>query len=290
MSINKIKNTIDKNRLSKTNQTTRFKFSDSMMVRNLEQIKSITGPLQLLGIEGFFYMRIYPDNSLIDFTSEPQWGELFFHNLYNENYRTVDLYQHLCFKNNISLWAHNPHNTIWQEGKEYFNLGNGVSIFKQHSSYTNIYSFYSKSNNYKINNFYINNLDILDNFIKYFDDSAATIIDIESQNALILPTYYKNAQEKKPSEEHKTLQTFLSKISSGKVTKDKIISFQQLTPRQQECLGWLCMGKTAEEIGIILGCSQRTIETHICNIKIKFECTKITQIIYLAIKHGLIAK
>lgn len=275
--------------LSKENTGTYFKFGNTMMVREAESVKSIAAPLQLLGIEGFFYMRIYPDNRILDLTTDLQWGELFFNNLYQEKYKPSDLYQHMCFTENVSLWVNNPQNLIWQEGKEYFNVGNGISIFKKHPEHTNIYSFYTKSNNHKINNFYVNNLDVLDNFINYFEERAATIIQKELQNSLILPTNYIADNNDEPKEQ-KILETFLSDISIEKATKGKLKGFQQLTARQKECLQWVCMGKTAEEIGIILGCSQRTVEAHINNIKLKLNCTRITQIIYLAIKHGLIDK
>jgi DNA-binding CsgD family transcriptional regulator len=104
-----------------------------------------------------------------------------------------------------------------------------------------------------------------------------------------VPENYINVNNDEPKEQ-KVLQTFLSNISINKLSKGKMREFQQLTSRQKECLQWVCMGKTAEEIGIILGCSQRTVEAHINNIKIKLDCTRITQIIYLAIKHGLIDK
>jgi LuxR family transcriptional activator of bioluminescence operon len=36
-----------------------------------------------------------------------------------------------------------------------------------------------------------------------------------------------------------------------------------LTPRQIECLSWAQEGKTAYEMGVILGISTRTVETHL---------------------------
>lgn len=36
-----------------------------------------------------------------------------------------------------------------------------------------------------------------------------------------------------------------------------------LTPRQIECLAWVQEGKTAYEVGVILGISTRTVETHL---------------------------
>jgi DNA-binding CsgD family transcriptional regulator len=39
-----------------------------------------------------------------------------------------------------------------------------------------------------------------------------------------------------------------------------------VTERQLECLGWAGEGKTATEIGIILGISARTVEGHLAKV------------------------
>lgn len=39
-----------------------------------------------------------------------------------------------------------------------------------------------------------------------------------------------------------------------------------ITTRQLECLAWASEGKTASEIGIILGISTRTVEWHLANV------------------------
>ena len=46
-----------------------------------------------------------------------------------------------------------------------------------------------------------------------------------------------------------------------------------LTPREEEVASWIGMGKSNSEIASILGCSPRTVETHVHNIlkKLNFE-------------------
>ena len=43
-------------------------------------------------------------------------------------------------------------------------------------------------------------------------------------------------------------------------------AFQTLTKREAEVLGWLREGKAGPEIAIILGCAQRTVESHVARI------------------------
>lgn len=38
-----------------------------------------------------------------------------------------------------------------------------------------------------------------------------------------------------------------------------------LSPREKDCLHWVAMGKTTEEIGMIMGLSQHTVNFHLRN-------------------------
>ena len=58
------------------------------------------------------------------------------------------------------------------------------------------------------------------------------------------------------------------------------------TAREKECINWLIKGKSAYEISLILGISQRTVESHTENIKYKAQCHKQVQLGYLLGKYG----
>jgi len=61
-----------------------------------------------------------------------------------------------------------------------------------------------------------------------------------------------------------------------------------LSPREISCLQWTAQGKTAWEIGEILGVSRRTITFHIENAKRKLDAANVAQAIAHALMHGLI--
>jgi DNA-binding CsgD family transcriptional regulator len=44
------------------------------------------------------------------------------------------------------------------------------------------------------------------------------------------------------------------------------IAPHDITPRQLECLAWVRQGKSATDIGIILGISGRTVESHLARV------------------------
>lgn len=61
-----------------------------------------------------------------------------------------------------------------------------------------------------------------------------------------------------------------------------------LTPRELEALKWTMEGKTAWEVGTILGISQRTAVLHINNAMHKLGCTTKHQAVLKALRLGLI--
>jgi LuxR family transcriptional regulator, quorum-sensing system regulator BjaR1 len=64
---------------------------------------------------------------------------------------------------------------------------------------------------------------------------------------------------------------------------------RKLTPRQREVIAWTASGKSAWEIGVIIGVTQRTVEEHIATACRKLGATNRTQAVALSIREGLIA-
>jgi DNA-binding CsgD family transcriptional regulator len=62
----------------------------------------------------------------------------------------------------------------------------------------------------------------------------------------------------------------------------------QLTLRELECLRWTMDGKTAWEVGEVLGISERTAVLHINNGMHKLDCTNKHQAVLKALRLGLI--
>jgi DNA-binding CsgD family transcriptional regulator len=61
-----------------------------------------------------------------------------------------------------------------------------------------------------------------------------------------------------------------------------------LTPRELEALRWTMDGKTAWEVGAILGISERTAVHHVNNAMHKLDCTTKHQAVLKALRLGLI--
>jgi DNA-binding CsgD family transcriptional regulator len=63
----------------------------------------------------------------------------------------------------------------------------------------------------------------------------------------------------------------------------------QLTPRELEALRWTMEGKTAWEVGAILGISERTAVLHVTNAMHKLDCASKHQAVLKALRLGLIS-
>ncbi|AUW41199.1 response regulator transcription factor [Rhizobium leguminosarum] len=61
-----------------------------------------------------------------------------------------------------------------------------------------------------------------------------------------------------------------------------------VTPRETEVIRWMAAGKTAAEIGTILGISHITVNTHIANAKMKLGVFKETALLAAALRNGII--
>jgi len=78
------------------------------------------------------------------------------------------------------------------------------------------------------------------------------------------------------------------KIYELELTKQDYFQTPKLTPRESEFLKWLAIGKTMEEISIIMNISYRTCVDYSEKLKKKFNCVSKNQIISLAIMKNMI--
>lgn len=62
----------------------------------------------------------------------------------------------------------------------------------------------------------------------------------------------------------------------------------EITGREKEIIVWVAEGKTAPEIGIILGRSEHTIRKHVLNISEKLDVVNIAHLVAKALRSGII--
>lgn len=249
-------------------------FNESQSMQNM--IK----PLESLGITGFFFIRMYPDGQFVDLTSDPNWAEFFFKKLYNQAYNPNAINNHFLPANGVSLSVLNPHNEVWKDGKEYFNVGNGIILTKQFQDYHESYYFYADKDNHIINEFYLNNLDLLYRFIDYFKENAREFISKGEANKFYTPEKYLTLKSE-PLLETPECLAVKQIMHTFQEANPQVNPMQSLSKKEIQCLYYLVQGKSAAEIATILCRSKRTVEQHIENAKHKLNCHKISQLAYL---------
>jgi LuxR family transcriptional regulator len=77
-------------------------------------------------------------------------------------------------------------------------------------------------------------------------------------------------------------------ISNLEMKKFQLGLDQELSHREREVLRWTSAGKTAGEIGIILGISERTVNFHITSTLVKLNSVNKTQAVMIAAMLGLL--
>lgn len=252
-------------------------------------IEDLCRPLQALGISGFFYMRIYPDGTFIDFLSRnvAPWSMHYFSHFFSEKYDPALVQQHMMEQRSHVFWDFYPENIIWQEGRE-FGFCRGLSINQISSEYNEIFSFFSSSTSNISTTLYLEYPLILNQFIADFLDRTELLIKQATKERWDIPQSYQLSKEVKGAEGRKEkIRHFLSQLSTQGLCLHNKSQKCILTLRETQTLHRLTQGYSAKEVARQLKISPRTAEKHLDNIKIKLGCNKTTKLIDIAIQQGI---
>lgn len=257
---------------------------EGKLPENLEQYINLTSnnyirlvcePLKAIQVGYFLYAKRFHDSSYIYLTNLPEWQKFYFRNHYylqnefddpDENYPT-----------GAFMWSGLNSHEIYNSLRDKFNIDHGLTIIQKYQDCTEFFHFGALQNN-NILNIYLNNLDIFKRFICYFKDKTAELLEAAATSRIILPKR-KNQQIANVCLMQDAILIFkeLTKINRYYVSPER--SDIYLTKREMECLHWYVHDKTAEEVGMILGLSKRTVETHLLSAKNKTNYFKKGQLI-----------
>jgi len=145
----------------------------------------------------------------------------------------------------IYLWDHTKHTQQSLQIKEYnlreHNIAHGLTIIKKHENYADYFNFSSYAFNKKINNFYVNQIELFNEFIsKFYIHMHKTITEV-SRHRIVHPS------------------------------SPQIDIAPHLSNRQLECALLLIEGYSSKEIGKQLSLSYRTIDEYINTLILKFK-------------------
>ena len=69
---------------------------------------------------------------------------------------------------------------------------------------------------------------------------------------------------------------------------DRQPSAVSLSPREQECLQWVCRGKSSADIGTILSLSPRTVDSYLEKVCAKLRVRTRIEAVAVSVRNGLI--
>jgi DNA-binding CsgD family transcriptional regulator len=247
-------------------------------------IEGLCQPLENYGIKFFTYTRLFEGKRALFLCNSNGWYQTKFEmDLFDKDgFITVPK----IYKNEFtrSVFTGSPSNKIKLLGYMYdMDLWNSIDLYKNEDDYKEVFHFASSRDNPEIINFYINNMNLLENYAYYFREKVSKIMKEASKEIYI------NIRENAPPLliEEKTTNVFNSAgSSSDHIHLDLNGKWVSFSPRQLQCLSLLYLGKTAKEIGQILELSFRTVEGYLDSIKIKLNCHTRKEVLDLLLTHN----
>ncbi|MGB4190982.1 MAG: LuxR C-terminal-related transcriptional regulator [Rickettsiales bacterium] len=244
-------------------------FSNGSTSRVIEICK----PLQnYFGITFFSYIRIYNDcNYLTLRNGYQELSQRYFEIITNPDPDYLSSLRSTAQEEpNSYLWPTNFSQLPCVASLlDAYGIWHGITITYRTDNFCENFNFAFNKNTGSMNQFYVQNFSLLKKFCDHFRLQAKDLL--EDSNSEKLATY-KNKFDISyiPANEKKLL--FLNEIDY--IKENHFINNRgtliKLTKRESECVKLIMQYKTIKEIGRTLEISPRTIETHICHIKRKF--------------------
>lgn len=233
-----------------------------------------------LGVTYFNYLKIYKDGSRDLLTNNPKWIEHFYKNALYHSSGALDIEYFL--PKGYFLWSElNNDDPIYAQGRENFNIDNGLSFVVKQKDATILYIFASTRENHIINNFYARNIDLFKRFILYFNDKGSDLIKEAEKNRIILPDnqLVSNKKEKPLYFSEKNRIDFFKKTEIERFFISEQDESVYLTKREAECVAYMLYGSTAKQTAKNLNISYRTVESYINQAKEKLKLSTKEELI-----------
>lgn len=247
-----------------------------------KDVSAICEPLLNYGISYFLYSCIFDNGSIHFQTNRPE----ICHNHFFKQYPLIPAINKKLIKKKFYYLAAPLEDNIHKfnyaiSDFRLFNIGHCIFFLERHKDYYELIVFGATLENYEIINFYLNNIDFLENFKFYFKAKAQKLIVKSEKNKLVVPkpmfdtvqavTQLLNLESKQQN----PANTFVPDYYFFNYNDKKI----KLTKREMDCLRHIKSSLSAKEIARVMDISYRTVESYLENIKNKLQCHKKSEII-----------
>lgn len=173
----------------------------------------------------------------------------------------------------ISLWEGTLEDKIVQDASSLFGIANPISIVFPYQEHFECFAFGANSRNH-INN-YFNNIETLLSFCYEFESKVSGLISQMNRTKILLP------EQRAPQEFE-----LLNNLSTAPIIMKNIHGEDSIiTSKELEIARHVYLGYSATEIADRIYRSNRTVETHINNLKLKLDCNKRSELISTLIQN-----
>lgn len=245
-----------------------------------DDIKSICKPLSYIsGIDYFSHVQVDNKGRFTGLGTNPRFVEHYL----QQDYFNCD--SHLQkIENNVefilqdSVTHFGKTKELFQDCKA-FNVHHIFTILHREHDAINAYHFATSDLNNHVNEIYFKNIAFLQNFISYFNETVKE--NEKLQNAYQIKfSINQDANYESGmgyTQDKINVQSLLQAI---RVKRLHVLDENQsyITERELECLLYLHLGKTADEIAQILTITERTVRAHINSLKSKLKCKTLFQL------------
>jgi DNA-binding CsgD family transcriptional regulator len=243
-------------------------------------IKSLCEPLAMIDITTFSHLRIDDKNQMAALCNNPE----FLLNYIARKYYTAD--PCINFKpESVDFGEYIIWDAVDCSGRTAemladaaeFDFKHTFTIVKKKRGFTDVYHFGTALSNPSIYQIYINNLDILDRFITFFNANIKQSKVLKRAYNIIINPHQaaSNVELDDPDDLLFKTQETRQAILKALIPPDETI----LSKTEIKCAQLVLAGKTAKEIANLLGCSYRTIEDRLRSLKKKLEAKNKTDLI-----------
>lgn len=258
-----------------------------------EDINEICRPLRILGITSFDYVRTFDDGSKINLCNNAEWLKKY----YSNRFYTLGNFEKDPKKYSLghTLWHTMDDQQVFSYGREYYDIDHGITLKKpaEDGKSCEFYFFGGPRKNVFLEEFFINNIELLEHFIFYFRDRAAGIIKNALKNRIYIPkvrVVMDGLSESPIDNANVNVSDLFSKFIKETRIRNFTIDYRgvdiHLTEKEYMVSLLLVSGYCPATIAEKIMRSIKTINRHIENIKEKFNCTKKDELINILLKSG----
>lgn len=255
-------------------------YRSNITFTSIPDIIKFSEPLAIIGITYFTFDRTYNDGSHIRLTNSGSWIE----NYYRQELYKVAIFERPpeIFSNGYVLWDWLNREPIYSAAALH-NIDHGLTIIESHQKYSDFFHFGTACNKAISPENLISRIDYLKRFILCFKQKMKSIIDTSDKHRIKLPSLNQNVVQEEclnPNLNSLDLSSFINKTEFTRLYLDNGENSIYLTHREIEVLLALKAGERSIQAAKDLAISERTLESHINNIKEKFECKTMFELGY----------